>query len=196
MAETKKRTKKVQENTVVEASVIETEASFIEESSITETETMVKTEPLPPITHDYVVQVASAFHGRLIFKSNNTGFKIIWNEFGEENPFTVRDLFDMRNGHREFFTRNFITIEDPRADEVYKLLGVDKFYTHIRSVKDVDNLILNEESEKMKEVIAALSPNNKEVVAKRAYELRKENILDSAKRIDVIEESTHIKLED
>ena len=196
MAETKKRTKKVQENTVVEASVIETEASFIEESSITETETMVKKEPLPPITHDYVVQVASAFHGRLIFKSNNTGFKIIWNEFGEENPFTVRDLFDMRNGHREFFTRNFITIEDPRADEVYKLLGVDKFYTHIRSVKDVDNLILNEESEKMKEVIAALSPNNKEVVAKRAYELRKENILDSAKRIDVIEESTHIKLED
>lgn len=196
MAETKKRTKKVQENTVVEASVIETEASFIKEPSITETETMVKKEPLPPITNDYVVQVASAFHGRLIFKSNNTGFKIIWNEFGEENPFTVRDLFDMRNGHREFFTRNFITIEDPRADEVYKLLGVDKFYTHIRSVKDVDNLILNEESEKMREVIAALSPNNKEVVAKRAYELRKENILDSAKRIDVIEESTHIKLED
>lgn len=196
MAETKKRTKKVQENTVVEASVIETEASFIEEPSITETETMVKKEPLPQITNDYVVQVASAFHGRLIFKSNNTGFKIIWNEFGEENPFTVRDLFDMRNGHREFFTRNFITIEDPRADEVYKLLGVDKFYTHIRSVKDVDNLILNEESEKMREVIAALSPNNKEVVAKRAYELRKENILDSAKRIDVIEESTHIKLED
>ena len=196
MAETKKRTKKVQENTVIEASAIETEASFIEEPSITETETMVKKEPLPPITNDYVVQVASAFHGRLIFKSNNTGFKIIWNEFGEENPFTVRDLFDMRNGHREFFTRNFITIEDPRADEVYKLLGVDKFYTHIRSVKDVDNLILNEESEKMREVIAALSPNNKEVVAKRAYELRKENILDSAKRIDVIEESTHIKLED
>ena len=198
MAETKKRTKKMPEQAVAEAPAVKAEASFIEEvTPVAEIKAVAQVkEVLPPITNDYIVQVASAFHGKLIFKSNNTGFKIIWNEFGEENSFTVRDLFDMRNGHREFFTRNLITIEDPRADEVYRLLGVDKFYTHIRSVKDVDKLILDTDTDEMKEVIAELSHNNKEVVAKRAYELKKENILDSAKRIDAIEESTQIKFEE
>lgn len=195
MAETKKRTKKVQDSKVAEASVENTEASVFEES-IAEENLGVKAEPVTPITNDYIVQVASAFHGKLIFRSKNTGYKVIWNEFGEENTFTVRDLFDIRNGNREFFTHNWITIEDPRAEEVYKLLGVDKFYGQIRSVKDVDKLILETETEEMQDVISSLSANNKEVVAKRAYELRQENILDSAKRIDAIEESTHFKLEE
>ena len=195
MAETKKRTKKVQDSKVAEASVENTEASVFEEP-IAEENLGVKAEPVTPITNDYIVQVASAFHGKLIFRSKNTGYKVIWNEFGEENTFTVRDLFDIRNGNREFFTHNWITIEDPRAEEVYKLLGVDKFYGQIRSVKDVDKLILETETEEMQDVIFSLSANNKEVVAKRAYELRQENILDSAKRIDAIEESTHFKLEE
>lgn len=195
MAETKKRTKKVQDSKVAEASVENTEASVFEEP-IAEENFGVKAEPVTPITNDYIVQVASAFHGKLIFRSKNTGYKVIWNEFGEENTFTVRDLFDIRNGNREFFTHNWITIEDPRAEEVYKLLGVDKFYGQIRSVKDVDKLILETETEEMQDVISSLSANNKEVVAKRAYELRQENILDSAKRIDAIEESTHFKLEE
>lgn len=196
MAETKKRTKRVAEQAAVEASAEKAEASFIEESPVAKIPAPVIKEELPPITNDYVVQVASAFHGQLIFKSKNTGFKMKWNEFGEENSFTVRDLFDMRNGSREFFTRNLITIEDPRADEVYKLLGVDKFYNQIRSVEDVDTIILDMDTDEMKSVISELSYNNKEVVAKRAYDLRKENILDSAKRIDAIEESTQIKLEE
>lgn len=195
MAETKKRTKRVAEQAAVEAPAEKAEASLIEEAKSVADNIVVK-EVLPPITNDYVVQVASAFHGQLIFKSKNTGFKMRWNEFGERNSFTVRDLFDMRNGSREFFTRNLITIEDPRADEVYKLLGVDKFYNQIRSVEDVDAIILDVETEEMKDVISNLSYNNKEVVAKRAYELRKENILDSAKRIDAIEEATQIKLEE
>ena len=197
MAETKKRTKKVAEQAAVEASAEKAEASFIEELPVVKIPAApVVKEELPPITNDYVVQVASAFHGQLIFKSKNTGFKMKWNEFGEENTFTVRDLFDMRNGSREFFTRNLITIEDPRADEVYKLLGVDKFYSQIRSVEDVDTIILDMDTDEMKNVISGLSYNNKEVVAKRAYDLRQENILDSAKRIDAIEESTQIKLEE
>ena len=197
MAETKKRTRKVAEKAIEEAPVIETEASFVkEDDSEKEVKTFIKQEELPPITNDYVVQVASAFHGKLIFKSPNTGFKMIWNEYGERNSFTVRDLFDMRNGNRGFFTHNWVTIEDPRADEVYKLLGVDKFYGQIRSVEDVDKIILDVEAEELADVISSLSANNKEVIAKRAYELKKDNILDSAKRIDAIEESTHIKLEE
>lgn len=195
MAETKKRTKKVQDNKAAEAPVENTGASVFREP-IAEENLGVKVNPITPVTNDYIVQVASAFHGKLIFRSKNTGYKVIWNEFGEENTFTVRDLFDIRNGNREFFTHNWITIEDPRAEEVYKLLGVDKFYGQIRSVKDVDKLILETETKEMQDVISTLSANNKEVVAKRAYELRQENILDSAKRIDAIEESTHFKLEE
>lgn len=190
MAETKQKNKRTKEQ--VEASISQSEASKC--CALNNEE--IQKPTLEPLTNDYIVQVASAVHGELIFKSKNTGYKVKWNEFGETNSFTIRDLFDMRNGSRDFFTRNWITIEDPRADEVYKILGVDKFYGHIRSVKDVDTLILNTPTEEMKDVISELPSNSKEVVAKRAYELKKSNILDSAKKIDVIEASTHIKFED
>lgn len=186
-AETKKRNPAKKEPTKTvkkEAPAVEAGASFDQE------------EKLPPITVDYVVEVASAVHGRLIYKSATTGFKMIWNEFGERNTFTVRDLFDMRNGHREFFVHNWITIEDPRADEVLRFLGVDKFYPYIRSVNDVDELILETEAEEMVEIVSNFPETMKTVIAQRTAELEEEGVLDSAKIIKAVEEATNIKFED
>lgn len=191
MADTKNKNtaKKEPKKTVkmMEAPVEETGASVVEPK---------KQEQLPPITNDYVVQVASAVHGELIFVSKTTGYKVKWNEFGEQNPFTVRDLFDMRNGNRGFFTNNWITIEDPRADEVLKLLGVDKFYPYIRSVNDVDTLILDTEADEMSEIVSRFPQNTKELVAQRAFELKEDGVLDSAKTIKAIEEATNMTLDE
>ena len=62
-----------------------------------------------------VIDVQSCIIGKLIWKSKRTGYKIVWNEYGEKNPMTVEDLLDMRNGDRRFFERNWVILDGDRA---------------------------------------------------------------------------------
>lgn len=190
MGKTKKETIKEE---IIEkaASVEQTEAAAIKQKKAAKIE-----EPkVEPITNDLTVDVASAVNGELIWVSKRTGYKVIWNEFGEKNPLTVADLLDMRNGDRAFFVNNWVTIEDPRADEIMKHLGIDKFYKLIKSVDDLDEIILGMDPDKIKAVLPKFSYSLKETIILRAQELKNEGRLDSSRRIKALEDGTGMEID-
>ena len=175
-----------------EVSVEQTEAVPAKPKKVVEP----KIEKEEPITNDITVDVASAVNGELTWVSKRTGYKVIWNEFGEKNPLTVADLLDMRNGDRAFFVNNWVTIEDPRADKIMKHLGIDKFYNFIKSVDDLDEIILSKSPDAIKTILPKFSYSLKETVILRALELKKEGILDSSRRIKALEDGTGMTIEE
>lgn len=190
MAKTKKETIKEE---IIEkaASVCSTGAAAIKQKKAAKIE-----EPkVEPIASDLTVDVASAVNGELIWVSKRTGYKVIWNEFGEKNPLTVADLLDMRNGDRAFFVNNWVTIEDPRADEIMKHLGIDKFYKLIKSVDDLDEIILGMDPDKIKTALPKFSYSLKETIILRAQELKNEGRLDSSRRIKALEDGTGMEID-
>ena len=190
MAKTKKET--IKEEIVKKAAPVEqTGAAVIKQKKAAKIE-----EPkVEPITNDLTVDVASAVNGELIWVSKRTGYKVIWNEFGEKNPLTVADLLDMRNGDRAFFVNNWVTIEDPRADEIMKHLGIDKFYKLIKSVDDLDEIILGMDPDKIKTALPKFSYSLKETIILRAQELKNEGRLDSSRRIKALEDGTGMEID-
>ena len=190
MAKTKKET--IKEEIIEKAAPVEqTEAAAIKQKKAAKIE-----EPkVEPITNDLTVDVASAVNGELIWVSKRTGYKVIWNEFGEKNPLTVADLLDMRNGDRAFFVNNWVTIEDPRADEIMKYLGIDKFYKLIKSVDDLDEIVLGMDPDKIKAVLPKFSYSLKETIILRAQELKSEGRLDSSRRIKALEDGTGMEID-
>ena len=182
MAKTKKET--IKEEIIEKAAPVEqTEAAAIKQKKAAKIE-----EPkVEPITNDLTVDVASAV--------KRTGYKVIWNEFGEKNPLTVADLLDMRNGDRAFFVNNWVTIEDPRADEIMKYLGIDKFYKLIKSVDDLDEIVLGMDPDKIKAVLPKFSYSLKETIILRAQELKNEGRLDSSRRIKALEDGTGMEID-
>lgn len=190
MAKTKKET--IKEEIVKKAAPVEqTEAAAIKQKKAAKIE-----EPkVEPIANDLTVDVASAVNGELIWVSKRTGYKVIWNEFGEKNPLTVADLLDMRNGDRAFFVNNWVTIEDSRADEIMKHLGIDKFYKLIKSVDDLDEIILGMDPDKIKTALPKFSYSLKETIILRAQELKNEGRLDSSRRIKALEDGTGMEID-
>lgn len=193
MAKTKKET--IKEEIIEKAAPVEpveqTGAAAIKQKKAAKIE-----EPkVEPIANDLTVDVASAVNGELIWVSKRTGYKVIWNEFGEKNPLTVADLLDMRNGDRAFFVNNWVTIEDPRADEIMKHLGIDKFYKLIKSVDDLDEIILGMDPDKIKTALPKFSYSLKETIILRAQELKNEGRLDSSRRIKALEDGTGMEID-
>lgn len=191
MARTKKEIDK-EKMVEQEVSVEQAEAASAKPKKVVEP----KIEKEEPITNDITVDVASAVNGELTWVSKRTGYKVIWNEFGEKNPLTVADLLDMRNGDRAFFVNNWVTIEDPRADKIMKHLGIDKFYNFIKSVDDLDEIILSKSPDAIKTILPKFSYSLKETVILRALELKKEGILDSSRRIKALEDGTGMTIEE
>lgn len=191
MARTKKEIDK-EKMVEQEVSVEQAEAAPAKPKKVVEP----KIEKEEPITNDITVDVASAVNGELTWVSKRTGYKVIWNEFGEKNPLTVADLLDMRNGDRAFFVNNWVTIEDPRADKIMKHLGIDKFYNFIKSVDDLDEIILSKSPDAIKTILPKFSYSLKETVILRALELKKEGILDSSRRIKALEDGTGMTIEE
>ena len=101
----------------------------------------------------------------------------------------------MRNGDRAFFVNNWVTIEDPRADEIMKHLGIDKFYKLIKSVDDLDEIILGMDPDKIKTALPKFSYSLKETIILRAQELKNEGRLDSSRRIKALEDGTGMEID-
>lgn len=136
-----------------------------------------------------LVEVQSCAYGKLIYLSKKTGYKIIWNNFGESEYLTVEELLSMRNGQRKFFENQWLIIAGENADDVINFLQLEKYYKNISSLDDFDE-IFNYSPDEISGILEKLSDGTKETVARRAYALVQSGELDSKKIIDVIENIT------
>lgn len=142
---------------------------------------------------DEFVDVQSNVVGKLIWKSQKTGYKIIWNEFGDINPMQVSDLLDMRNGARAFFVNNWVTLLGDRADAILDYLQVAKYYEDVKAPEDLDNIILGD-TEDLATIIGNLSPNIKEALVYRARQLYEEGTFNDAKNVAAIKRETGVDI--
>lgn len=140
------------------------------------------------------ITVKSCFMGKLVWISKRTGYKIIWNEFGDENPMTVEELLDMRNGDRRFFEDHWVSIIGERAKEIMDYLQISKYYKDINNVSDIDD-IFDYEPDEIYKIVSAYGEHEKELVALRAAKLIAESKLDSLKVVSAIRKATGYSLE-
>ena len=82
------------------------------------------------------VILKSNMYGQLIFKNDKNGNRVQWNGLDDSQNLTVEDIRYMKSNQPAFFERNWVKLigvdddeyEDLSIEQLYKLLGLSKFY--------------------------------------------------------------------
>lgn len=136
------------------------------------------------------VTVKNGFNGTLVYKSKKTGERFVWQEFGDEQEMELSELKSAKNSYKSFFINNWLLFDDP---EVVEWLGMTQYYKHALNSDSFDKLF-EKDPEEIKATVAELSPGQKKSVAFRAKQLISEEVIDSIKVINALEESLSVEL--
>jgi len=140
-----------------------------------------------------MVKVVNGTYGQLIYKSKkNTGMKLVWSKFGDDEFMELSELLSARNTDRRFFEQNWWLIED---EDVLQYLGVAQYYQNTINLEDFEHLF-TESAKDIAEKVSAMSDGLKRTVAARAYELIEAGEIDSRSVIQALKESTGYDLMD
>ena len=137
-----------------------------------------------------IVTVFNGFQGRLVYKSNKTGERFVWDTFGAEQDMEVSELRSARSSNKKFFINNWFMFDDP---EIVDYLGVSQYYKFALKISDFDKLFDRDVSE-LSATIQNLSDGQRKSVAYRAKQLIAEGAIDSNKKISVLEECLGVEL--
>lgn len=163
------------------------------------TKTSETKKQIVKIDSDYLIPVKSNVGGVLYYKSKKTGYEEVWDETGTVIELEYGELVSMRNSQKKFFINNWIVVEgteDYTAEEIYKALNVDKYYTSNGLYDSIDD-IFNFSAKKIKEVVPTLSKAVKETIIAKAYTMLAEDDerLDSKAKQKAFEEALEIKFD-
>ena len=151
------------------------------------------------IDSDYLVPVRSNVGGVLYYKSKRTGYEETWDETGTVIEMEFSELIAMRNNQKKFFENNWIVVEDTddyTADEIYKALNVDKYYTSNGLYDNIDD-IFGFSAKKIEEIVPTLSKAVRETIITKAYTMLAENDerLDSNRKREALEKALGISFD-
>lgn len=165
-------------------------------SSTTDTKEKVKapTEKKSIVAKDvdptqYVI-VRNGFQGRLVYRSQRTGERFIWDEFGAEQEMELRELRNAKNSNKKFFINNWFMFDE---DWIVDYLGVRQFYRNAISIDDFDEIFSKKPAE-LRHIIDGMSDGQKRSVAYRAKNLINEKKIDSLSAIHTLEDALNIEL--
>lgn len=179
---------------VVEADTVETESKIkSEQPTLKAVNIQKKKFTLEDFPLLKVVNVRSNFKGTLIYVSKKTGYEVEWLEYGESNYMTIEELQVMRNTQRKFFENNWISLDDPDAEDILRFLQVDKYYEHAINVDELDD-VFTWGVDRILEDIPQMASGTKESIAYRAIELIGSRDLDSIKTIEALEKAIGCEL--
>ena len=151
------------------------------------------------IDSDYLIPVKSNVGGVLYYKSKKTGYEEVWDETGIVIEMEYGELVSMRNSQKKFFINNWIVFEDTddyTADEIYKALNVDKYYTSNGLYDSIDD-IFSFSAKKIEEVVPTLSKPVKETILTKAYTMMAEEDerLDSKAKVKALEKALGVSFD-
>lgn len=151
------------------------------------------------IDSDYLVPVRSNVGGTLYYKSKKTGYEEVWDDTGVVIEMEYGELISMRNTQKKFFINNWIVLEDTdeyTADEIYKSLNVDKYYTSNGLYENIDD-IFDFSAKKIEEVVPTLSKAVKETIVTKAYNMlaNEDSRLDSKSKVKALEKALGISFD-
>ena len=109
------------------------------------------------------------------------------------------ELVSMRKSQKKFFINNWIVFEDTddyTADEIYKALNVDKYYTSNGLYNNIDD-IFSFSAKKIEEVVPTLSKPVKETILTKAYTMMAEEDerLDSKAKVKALEKALGVSFD-
>ena len=107
----------------------------VETKTIVEEEKKQKREVKTLPNHTEIILKSNMF-GQLIFKNDKNGNRVQWNGLDDSQNLTVEDIRYMKSNQPAFFERNWLKLigvddeeyEDLSIEQLYKLLGLSKFY--------------------------------------------------------------------
>lgn len=137
-----------------------------------------------------LIRVINITNSRLTYisKSQN-GYRIDWDQFGEENWIEYKELLNMRGSQRKFFEEPWIMCDF----DVLEDLKVDKYY---KNIIDLDNLdtVFNKSAKELEKTLKIVPNGIKKLIVDRAIELIKNKALDRISVIETIEKTLNIEL--
>jgi len=141
-----------------------------------------------------LVEIKSCCYGTLFYKSN-AGYTLTWSDFGATQAIPISELVTMRNEHPGFFTNNWVAIVSDNAKDVISTLQLDRYYKDISVFESFDD-IFGYKPKELKAALSKMNPAMKETVARRAYALIQDGVLDSHKTIEILEQELGFELSD
>lgn len=147
------------------------------------------------IPSNTIIPVKSGVHGILTYSSKKTyGYIVDWDDYGSVEFLEYGELLSMRNTQRSFFENNWIFIEDTEdftAEEIYRALAIDKFYSNIITGNDLDALFVMSPDD-IKKTVSILSNGVKQNIAAVAKSKIESGEFDSINRIKALEQSLNL----
>lgn len=148
------------------------------------------------IPSNTLIPVISGVHGVLVYVSKKTfGYTIEWEDYNSIEYLEYAELLSMRNTQKGFFENNWIFIEDTdeyTAQDIYKSLAIDKYYSNVIVGTDVEELF-KMSPEEITTTISKLSSGIKQNIASVAKGKIETGELDSIKRISALEKALNLE---
>lgn len=189
MAE-KKETKKVAPKKVAPKKKVEK----VKEEEVVEEKTKVAPKATrqkrAQVDRNELIPCRSLVDGRLIYISNRTRAKFIWDGFGTTQYVEMGELLDMRGSSPKFLQEVSFVVED---EEAVDMLGLTKLYEDIDEIYSLEELLQHPHTD-LKEILPNLPKSIKDSVGTTARKMIKDGSLDSISAIDAIEKSLNIDL--
>lgn len=145
--------------------------------------------------------VKSNVFGELIYINDRTGDQFIWENYGEEQTLTAKDIRDMKARQQMFFKEDWVSIIDSHSvdmsvytlKDIYDALQVGRYYDENAIAFELDDIFSMNEKE-MRETIASMSDTIKRTVVIRANDKIKDGSLDSISKVKLLEKVLNCEL--
>jgi hypothetical protein len=143
------------------------------------------------IERNEMIPCRSTVNGELIYISNRTGAKFIWEDFGATLWLEMGDLQDMNGSNRAYIHDGYIVVDDEEASES---LGLTKVYEKIAHIDNIENLFAKS-AEDLLETLPKLPKGMRDSLSTKARAMVEDGSLDSLSKIRAIESVLGVDLE-
>ncbi len=164
-------------------------------TNTTNTEKVTKPKEKLVLKDTDEVVVKSNVFGELIYINDRTGDQIVWENYGDEQVLSAKDIRDMKAKQQSFFKEGWISIIDSSCvnfdeytlKDVYDALQIGRYYADDLVSFDLDTVFtLSEDA--LKKKVANMSNTVKRTVIIRANDKIRDGSLDSIKKVKLLEE--------
>lgn len=142
------------------------------------------------VDRDEMIPCRSMTAGTLVYISDRTRARFLWNDFGTVQYIEMGELLDMRASAPSFLEDIMLIVED---DEAVDMLGLTKKYESLSEFEGLDDILFKSASE-LKDILPELPKGIKRSLTNRARALIENGELESLNVIRAIEVALKVDL--
>lgn len=174
-----------------EAVVGDTEAvAAADENSEAATSPAIIYKTKDKIPMDALVMVKNLTGGKLVYTSKSlNGYTLVWDTYGEEIPVEMKELFNMKNTDRRFFTENWVEVDI----NVLRDLRMDMYYKDAITAKELDTLF-SQPIDQITQKVSKASKTIQNTIGLKAIKMIEDKQLTDINVISALEKALNCEL--